>query len=144
MVSFYSELETPSIAGVFSVLKSNLEGHLMKWATQRIPGAIEGCLQIRTIGDKADDEDDDDEVETINNDLILAKCDTRDPGLNWEFSKVDTGKYLLRKLPNGPCVGALRQASGEISQIYSLPCNENDVDQVWRICENLEYKKCDI
>jgi len=142
------DLPAPLAGGVFQVVKSNAGGHLMKWASRPIPGAIEGCIQVRTeksAKPSENDEDDDDEVKVVaaeDQKVLLGACDTRDPSLNWEFSRAtDDGKYLVRKLPSGPCLAPVSHDTGAVAR--PVACDASDADQLWRICENLDVKKCD-
>ena len=151
-----SDLEEPLIAGVFSVVRHNRGGHLMRWRTGPIPGAIEGCLQaLKPQAAKAPvaDEEEEDDNETGDNDAVgggrrgelrLVACDTRDETLNWEFERNSTYTYLLKKFPDGPCVASSAAAgSSGGGGVFTLPCDAEDARQIWRICQDSADVKCD-
>lgn len=135
-----SDLKSESVARIFRIIKSNREGYMLKWATRRIPDAIEGCLQMRDskTSEESDLEDyTDTEIEPT--DLILAPCDPRSPKLNWELRRIETEEYLLRKYPFGPCMAP----SSDEKSILAVPCDASNANQLWKFCENHGIKKCD-
>lgn len=122
---------------MFSVIKSNAGGHLLRWSSGPKPQGIQGCLADRVESELG---------EVLSNRPQLVGCDARSSTQSWQFEKITglTAQFQVR-------------AVGEESQCLTMTGHDNDdyptkaqcvpadEEQRWRICENLaDVHKCDL
>ncbi|CAL8122558.1 unnamed protein product [Orchesella dallaii] len=123
------------VASVFSVIKSNSGGHLLRWASGPKPEGIQGCLADRVESEYG---------EVLSQRPQLVGCDARAKTQSWRFDKVADAQYLIRGVgEEGQCLSM----SGHDNEDYprTIKCNTQDPEQLWRICENLSnLHKCDL